>query len=289
MIGSAIRWQFRQKYSQFRSRLGGGHFFWRVEPGICFVARSGDAFSHLLFVSGGHEIKEMKWCRRWLRAGDSVIDCGANIGYFSAYLAQASAPERILAVEGNHRTAAVCSQNMSLLNLDNVTVVEAILAANAADRLIIPDVAGREPWQRASPAQEGGQAARVTTLDLLSAKHEVRPSLIKIDCEGFETFVLRGASRLLGETRPAFMVECNTAALEAAGTNRDELFSVFSEHDYALFHLASFDSEKPFGIPCDANFPSADFNLAAISNDAVSLKRWRRSSGPLMTNIPQLS
>ena len=267
--------------------MGGGRHFWRVEPGVRFVARSGDAFSHVLFVCGGHEIKEMQWCRRWLAPGDSVIDCGANIGYFSAYLAQACSLERIIAVEGNHRTAAVCSDNIALLELGSVTVVEAVLSASDADSLVIPDLHGREPWQRARRLQDHRPAALVTTLDLLCEKHQVRPSLIKIDCEGFETFILRGASRLFNETRPAFMVECNAEALQAVGTNVQELFSIFHEHDYTLFHLASFDSEQPFGVVCDVSFPSAEFNFAAIPNDASSLERWGRSSRPLVTSMPR--
>jgi FkbM family methyltransferase len=280
----AIRWKFRQKYSQARSFLGGGYHIWRIQPGVRFVARKGDAFSHVLFVCRGHEVKEMEWCRRWLVAGDSVIDCGANIGYFSAYLAQACALERIIAVEGNHRTAAVCSANISLLDLKNVTMVEAVLAANDTDNFSIPDISGREPWQRAQPVE--GRAATVTTLDSLCERHQVRPSLVKIDCEGFETLILRGAERLLDETRPAFMVECNTEALQAAGTNRTELFSVFRDHNYSAFHLASFDSAQPFGIACDANFPSAEFNFAAIPNEEVSLERWRRSAEVPVTPSP---
>ena len=165
--------------------------------------------------------------------------------------------------------------------------MEAVLSASDADSLVIPDLHGREPWQRARRLQDHRPAALVTTLDLLCETHQVRPSLIKIDCEGFETFILRGASRLFNETRPAFMVECNAEALQAVGTNVQELFSIFREHDYTLFHLASFDSEQPFGVACDVNFPSAEFNFAAIPNDASSLERWGQSSRPLGTNMPR--
>lgn len=278
----SVRWKLRQKYSQFRSRLGGGRYVWQVEPGIRFVARSDDAFSHVLFVCRGHEVAEMQWCRRWLAPEDSVIDCGANAGYFSAYLAQACGLEQIVAVEGNHRTASICADNLAVLGINNATVVEAILSANEKENLVIPDLPGREPWQRATQVDEGTPSANVTTLDLISEQHRLQPSLIKIDCEGFEPFILRGATRLLSVERPAFMVECNDDALHAAKTSRLDLFSIFRKHDCALFHLASFDSHHPFGISCDERFPSREFNFAAIPNDASALEKWRRTSAPLI-------
>ncbi len=281
MRWGAIRWKLRQKYSQLRSFISGGCHVWHVEPGIRFVARSGDAFSHVLFVCGGHEIHEMQWCRRWLVAGDSVIDCGANIGYFSAYLAQACPLERVVAVEGNHRSASLCAENLAILGITNATVVEAILSASDEDKLVIPDLRGREPWQRVADARQDSAAGKVTTLDQVSEQHELKPSLVKIDCEGFEPFVLKGAKRLLCTERPAFMVECNDEALLAAKTNRHDLFSIFREHDYVLFHLASFESHHPFGLSCDENFPAKEFNFAAIPNDDGARERWRRSAHPL--------
>lgn len=286
MTWGAIRWKLRQKYSQFRSLIGGGRYLWQVEPGVRFVARSDDAFSHVLFVCGGHEITEMQWCRRWLAAEDSVIDCGANIGYFSAYLAQACRLDRLLAVEGNHRTAVICADHLALLGITNVTLVEAILSASNTDKLVIPDVRGREPWQRVIPARSDQSSATVITLDELSEQHQLKPSLIKIDCEGFEPFILQGATRLLSAIRPAFMVECNDAALLAANTSRQQLFSIFRAHDYALFHLASFESHHPFGMICDEKFPAAEFNFAAIPNNAAALERWRKTADPSMAGVP---
>jgi FkbM family methyltransferase len=275
MTWAAIRWKLRQKYSQLRSLVGGGRFIWQVEPNIRFVARSDDRFSHVLFVCKGHEMTELRWCRRWLRPGDSVIDCGANVGYFSAYLAQSISLEQILAIEGNPRTAAICADNFDVLEIKNARVVRIILAANEAERLVIPDVPGREPWQRTVHAGKADPSVPVSTLDRLIETYRIRASLVKIDCEGYEPFILAGSRELLRSQSAAFMVECNDAALLAAQTSRTELFGLFRQHDYALFHLASFGSYYPFGIRCDESFPPAEFNFAAIPNNPSDLKKWQ--------------
>jgi FkbM family methyltransferase len=277
----AIHWKLRQKYSQFRSLIGGGRFVWQVKPNVRFVARSDDTFSHVLFVCKGHEMTEMRWCCSWLSSGDSVIDCGANIGYFSAYLAQSLRLERVLAIEGNPRTAAICADNFAVLGIANATVAQIILAANDSERLAIPDVPGREPWQCTVRVEDGDSAAPVSTLDHLVAAYRFSPSLVKIDCEGYEPFILKGCRQLLQLRRAAFMVECNDSALLTAHTNRAELFAAFREYDYALFHLASFESYHPFGIRCDETFPAAEFNFAAIPNNSSALEKWHAIASDL--------
>src|SRR5712692_8019123 len=121
------------------------------------------------------------------------------------------------------------------------------LSAGNTDKLVIPDLRGREPWQRAARVKDQSSAT-VTTLDLLAEYYQINPSLVKIDCEGYEPFILKGGRRLLEVQRPAFMVECNDYSLLAANTSRAELFGMFRQYDYAVFHMASFGSSHPFGV-----------------------------------------
>ncbi|NEP27842.1 FkbM family methyltransferase, partial [Moorena sp. SIO3I6] len=115
------------------------------------------------------------------------------------------------------------------------------------------------------------------TLDEIVEQHKINPSLVKIDCEGFEKIILTGGSHLLESMRPTFMIECNDNALKLAGTNRIELFKLLHYFDYKLFHLASFSGGYPLGITCDENFPASEFNFTAVPNDDINLARWHRS------------
>ncbi len=300
---SKVHWKARQKYSQARCHLGGGHYVWALDEQTRFVACQGDAFSHVLYVCGGHEKTEMRWCRRWLEAGaagQTVIDCGANIGYFSAVLSQTVPLDSIVAIEGNPKTAQRCRQNLALLQIANVQLIEAILSEDAAQRYVIPDQPGAEPWQRAVKAGAAGDipedmagdttagtaidtaagATPTLTLDQLVLERQLAPSLIKIDCEGFETLILKGATQVLGQVRPALMIECNDGALRAAGTSRHELLALLRSHHYRLFHLASFIGFYPLGIEIEDDFPSSEFNFAAIPDDPVNGDRWLRSIQP---------
>jgi FkbM family methyltransferase len=276
-----IAWKGKQKYSQFRCRIGGGQFVWNVDKEVRFVSYTNDSFSHVLYVCKGHERVELDWCKRWLKLDQtpqSVIDCGANIGYFSAVLAQRCALDKILAIEGNRRTAKLCQTTFDILSLPNSYVVESVLSESSEDYYVIPNKPGLEPWQSAVKVTAKVNDSHVTTLDQAILDHGINPSLIKIDCEGSETLILKGASDTLKSIRPAFMIECNDSALRLAGTCRQELFAILKEKHYKLFHLASFTGFYPFGLEIDDDFPSSEFNFAAIPNDELNIARWLSSA-----------
>ena len=276
---SAWRWKLRQLYSRLRAALDGGIFIYPLPDGARFAVLSGDLFSEALFVSRGHEVKEMAWCRAWLRAGDTAIDCGANIGYWTAGLVQTVEGLKVLAVEGNSATAGRLRRVIERLRLPGVTVHEGILSASETEKLTLPTIAGREPWQRATADEAGTNAI---TLDALSQEAGFpTPALVKIDCEGYEVNILRGATRMLGTVRPAFMIECNESALEGAGTTVAALFQLLAEARYSCFYLASFAGPCQPGAEIVGTPTATEFNFAAIPLELVAGERWTQSLAAL--------
>jgi FkbM family methyltransferase len=278
---SKIIWKLKQLYSKTRCYLGNGYYVYDLDNETKFISLQEDDFSHVIYVCKGHEKLEIDWCCRWIKARpgcQSVIDCGANIGFFSAVLAQRCDLAKIISIEGNARTAKMCNKNLHILKVSNSLVLETILSDDSADSYTIPDIVGREPWQRAMQVDSTSDIVSSTTLDQVISKFQLQPSLVKIDCEGFEYLILKGAINLLENIRPAFMIECNDTALEFAGTSRKKLFELLASYNYRLFHLASFTGYQPFGIELYDEFPSTEFNFAAIPNDDLNLDRWNMSA-----------
>ncbi|MFM6475479.1 MAG: FkbM family methyltransferase, partial [Dolichospermum sp.] len=103
--------------------------------------------SHVFYVCNGHEKIELNWCENWLKSTNQnqvVIDCGANIGYFSAILSQRCSNIKILAIEGNDSTVKICQQTFDLLNINTVKIVPAVLSDKSSEKYIIPNIPGRE-------------------------------------------------------------------------------------------------------------------------------------------------
>jgi FkbM family methyltransferase len=93
-----------------------------------------------------------------------------------------------------------------------------------------PDTTSDDPTARMSVA--------VTTIDALAAEHAIdRVALIKIDVEGWEPAVLRGAVNVLRASRPAVIFEYDPAYIGRSGGSGDELAAWLRSFGYQLHVL----------------------------------------------------
>jgi FkbM family methyltransferase len=122
-----------------------------------------------------------------IRPGAVVYDVGAHIGFFGIGAGRLGA--RVYAFEPRPENAARIRRNAQLNRLD-LEVVDA--AAWSSD--------GSVAFDRGESPSEGhvipGNGTRAVTLDTFAAAHRA-PDVLKIDVEGAEEAVLRGAERIL--------------------------------------------------------------------------------------------
>jgi FkbM family methyltransferase len=151
---------------------------------------------------GVHEWEELQFCLRYLRPGDHFVDVGANVGVFSTLVGTRIPALRITAVEPFPPVRADLVANLALNDLD-ATVVEAAVshaAGTATFEVLDRDVLNRLAPPGTSAGTGGtttGITVPVTTLDELVGGDP--PALVKIDVEGSELDVMRGARRLLAD------------------------------------------------------------------------------------------
>lgn len=62
-------------------------------------------------------------------------------------------------------------------------------------------------------------------------------NLIKIDVEGGEYDVLRGAQRIIRESNPLILFECGMGASEYYGTKPEMVYNLLDTHSYQIFAL----------------------------------------------------
>jgi hypothetical protein len=60
-----------------------------------------------------------------------------------------------------------------------------------------------------------------------------KPTLAKIDIEGFELEALKGADRLLSSGRPKLIIEIHPPQLAMSGGSEDEIFELLHGHRYS--------------------------------------------------------
>lgn len=139
-----------------------------------------------------------------LSPGETFFDVGSHSGFHSLLGARAVGPEGlVVAIEPDPANAAETEGQAALNGFGHITVVRKAAVAELS-----------EPSSRVPDA-----AVTSTTIDHLS--HEFRPpSLIKIDVEGLELEVLRGAAATLREHRPTLVIEAHSEALAGITTAR---------------------------------------------------------------------
>lgn len=143
----------------------------------------------------------------WVRSGDWVLDVGANIGSYTRGFSRAVGPDgRVIALEPVPITFQLLCRHVNDLQ-DNVT----LLNVAASDRSGIAEMnmprlgSGLANLYQSSIAKNGSIKVLTIPLDALSVAEPIR--LIKVDVEGHELNVLRGAIQLIRRDRPILILE----------------------------------------------------------------------------------
>jgi FkbM family methyltransferase len=175
--------------------------------------------------------------RTWARPGTTVIDVGANTGFFTVRFARWVGPAgRVIAVEPETENLWLLRHRLERSGLGtNVDVIEGV-AAEEPGML-------RLALNRFHPADhrigKEGLPVRAWTIDeLVAARGWPAISLVKIDVQGAEVRVLRGARATIARFHPRLFVEVDDRALEEAGFSADLLFDEIEREGYRAYDPA---------------------------------------------------
>jgi FkbM family methyltransferase len=166
-----------------------------------------------LWETGQYELDELLWAGRHAVPGTCVFDVGANVGLVAIELARIVGPAgRVIAIEPMPATAEVLRSNVAESGCRNIEIVNAAAAAVAGevDLKLAQDAAQHSTAAKMPHGQIAKGIVRVpgvTLDDLWDAAGQPQVSYAKIDVEGAEEAVLRGALRMIAATRPQLIVE----------------------------------------------------------------------------------
>ena len=169
-----------------------------------------------------------------IREGDIFFDVGANIGTVTLPVATAGALE-CLAFEPERANAARLAENAELNGLVNVTVIEAAVWSIAGDLgLRAGGPVGSGTARVTAEVAEGHRRVPATTIDRLAGRGNRSPDILKVDAEGAELEVLRGARETLAGARVRdVFVETHPGALAERGSGEAAVSALMAELGYA--------------------------------------------------------
>lgn len=182
------------------------------------------------------EAQTVTHLRRWVPAGACVIDVGANVGFFTRQFADWVGPAgQVIAIEPERRNVAMLTTALERDgHLSRVEVVEA--AAGDVDGTLQLAITPDHPGDHRIGTQ--GETVTAVTLDGLAVTRGLAGiSLLKIDVQGYEGHVLRGAKELLRTQRPAVFLEIDPSALAEQGGSAAATLQLLSNLGYAPYLL----------------------------------------------------
>ncbi len=208
-ISAAIRaLYFRPGYPVGKARrlgaveklLGSRRIQVKTRPGFLFACDQRDWLQRNLLCNRVHEVEVSDVLTRHLNRNDIFFDVGANAGYFSL-LALSAGVRRVVAFEPDPLTCGTLRDQLRLNGWgdDHCAVIERGLS-DAKDRLDLirgsdSGESGFGDWPHRLPI--GHISVEVTTLDDYCESEGVQPDVMKIDVEGWELNVLKGALKTL--------------------------------------------------------------------------------------------
>jgi len=181
------------------------------------VIETGMTGATMNFYCGLHEAADMAFVFHLLRVGDGFLDVGANVGTYTI-LASGAAQARTLAVEPIPATFNRLMRNIRINDL--LSHVDSRCLAVGAHSGSVLFTADRDTTNRAvslitTPSQELTVEVPLTSLDELLYQANFSPLVWKVDVEGYEPEVLRGAVAALQQPQlRAVLLEADTPAMQ---------------------------------------------------------------------------
>ena len=205
---------------------GAGPIRVEIEPHVSMLLDPADSVPRTILETGAWEPETWLAISEHLRAGYTFIDVGAHIGYFSLKAARVVGPAgRVISVEPNPRTVRELQDNIRESRAGAITVypVACSETEGSLDLFAAPEAnTGESSLSRANASQEGNVTeaykVRARPLDAIIRESNVsRADVLKIDVEGAEHLVLKGAHETLARYHPLLIIEISEPQLKAMG------------------------------------------------------------------------
>jgi FkbM family methyltransferase len=210
ILEAAIRRRVQTAY------LGDGLVLARILGRHKIFLRSADrGFACHLMLDGFWEVWLTQFLARTLKPGMTVIDVGANFGYYTLLCGDAVGETgHVIAVEPNPDAAALLGETVVLNGHAARTriVPHALGAAAGRAWLYAPDGEPKNAALVDRADLPGGRTVEVSTLTLDEIGLErSKVDLVKIDAEGGELAIVAGMQQLIAHDRPTVVLEFNAA------------------------------------------------------------------------------
>ena len=222
-----------------------------VRQGVSWNLDLHEGIDFSIWLLGSFEPGTVQTYRKLIKPGDTVLDIGANIGAHTLHLAGCVGPSgQVVAFEPTDFAFAKLTRNVAL-NPDlaaRTRCVQFMLVDSEAGNVTTVPLYSSWPLKQEADVRHGLHLGRLMTtsgatartLDSAVASLELsRVDCIKLDIDGFECAMLRGARETMTRWHPTVIMELAPYVLEEHGASLQELVQLLVDYGYGLYSASN--------------------------------------------------
>lgn len=198
--------------------------------------------------------------------GDTIIDCGSNVGTEMLLFARVVGPTgQVIAFEPAPANYSILKQLVDLNRLENATLYQAAISNVPGKLQFLPPkerfLSGVGRLAEDSCQSDDFIEVDSLVLDQMFEAGKFRaPSMIVMDVEGAELFVLEGAKKILSQCTPNLILEVQPALLKHRQLSPADLFDFLEAQHYTCWVIGRWGLRPATRRECEAS------NWLCISN-----------------------
>jgi len=192
-----------------------------------------------IYCLGLYEAPLARFFIRSLRTDSVVLDIGAYIGQYTLLAAKYAPVGRVIAFEPHPESYQRLQANIALNRLGNVQALN-LAAGQRPERasLLLSDQPSNSRLLPTGCSNHGAVDVEVVPVDQIVCEAALpRVDVMKIDVEGAEGQVIRGAQETLSRFCPLLIVELDREREKAFGDEPEAIMSYLRDLGYALYAL----------------------------------------------------
>ncbi len=184
-----------------------------------------------------------------VKSGMSIVDVGANSGYYTMLFAHLVGDTGyVWAFEPTDWGARAIERQIGLNNFKNIRLVRAALTS---DTKLTEGIIEFDPYyplfSDRYQHKAGSEIVPYTSIDATLANSSVAVDLIKIDVDGRELNILKGAIETIQKSQPILVLEVGVYTYRNAGNSVDELVTWVHEQGYQILYEKDLSLLKTVG------------------------------------------
>jgi len=242
--------RFRDKIFLARKKFFPGiPFYVKPLPGLRVAVLPREQIAESIYM-GDFEPEVLSYFLRNIKPGMVIFDVGANIGYFTTIMAKlVGSGGKVHAFEPSRREFGSIKKTIGQNRQDNIVLNHSALSDKTGT--VIMNIAKSENMAALNtignvshPAAKEGDFDQVEvqldTIDnYITTGGFQRVDLIKIDVEGAELMVLKGAEETLKRYRPQIICEFSDLTTKGFGYQAKEIFDWLAQKGYRAYRITN--------------------------------------------------